>query len=178
MAVLWLVASTAVIVDGFSLLSLSPSLCPSHVFHTSQLPFHPCKAQRQQRISPAGTGSTLPLQLSTEPQQEQDNAVIDDDDDDVPIIFRGEDGDDMPDELWDDIEKGKPSEWTIMKDLLGINVFTYLLAAAIAFFLGMNTMLGPGWLGGAMGLQGTGTYTETSESLPDMVDLSDSRYQL
>jgi hypothetical protein len=100
------------------------------------------------------------------------------DDDDVPIIFRGEEGDDMPAELWQDIESGKPSEWTIMKDLLGINIFTYILAAAIAFFLGMNALLGPGWLGGAIGLPGTGTFSEMSDSLPDILDLSESKYQL
>lgn len=62
--------------------------------------------------------------------------------------------------------------------LLGINIFTYILAAAIAFFLGMNTLLGQGWLGNSLGVPGTGTYTERSNQLPDVVDLRDSQYSL
>lgn len=62
--------------------------------------------------------------------------------------------------------------------LLGINVFTYILAAAIAFFLSMNIILGPGWLGSSIGIKGTGTFTETSESLPELVDLSKPEYLL
>ena len=56
--------------------------------------------------------------------------------------------------------------------LLGINVFTYVLAGLIAFFLSMNLILGPGWLGQSMGLEGTGTFTQISDSLPATVDLS------
>ena len=62
--------------------------------------------------------------------------------------------------------------------LLGINVFTYILAALIAFFLSMNFILGPGWLGQQIGLEGTGTFTEISESLPDSVDLSKDEFLL
>jgi len=76
------------------------------------------------------------------------------------------------DQLWYDIQQGAPSEWDIMKQLLGINLFTYLLAGLIALFLSLNTILGPGWLGQQMGLGGTGTFTEISQSLPDRVDLS------
>jgi hypothetical protein len=61
---------------------------------------------------------------------------------------------------------------------LGINVFTYILAVAIAFFLSMNAFLGPGWLGNSIGIQGTGTFTERSEALPNIVDLSDEKFQL
>jgi hypothetical protein len=62
--------------------------------------------------------------------------------------------------------------------LLGINVFTYILAAAIAFFLSLNYVLGPGWLGSAIGMQGTGTFSEVSDSLPDTIDLSDPSFRL
>jgi hypothetical protein len=56
--------------------------------------------------------------------------------------------------------------------LLGINVFTYILATAIVFFLSMNLVFGPGWLGSAIGVKGTGSFSEVSTSLPDTVDLS------
>jgi len=36
----------------------------------------------------------------------------------------------------------------------------------------MNLILGPGWLGQIMGLEGTGTFTQMSDSLPDTIDLS------
>jgi hypothetical protein len=62
--------------------------------------------------------------------------------------------------------------------LLGINIFTYLIATAIVFFLSMNFVLGPGWLGNTIGLQGTGTYSEISDSLPDTIDLSNNDYLL
>lgn len=68
--------------------------------------------------------------------------------------------------------EGAPDEIAIMKELLGINVFTYVLAGLIAFFLSMNIILGPGWLGQSMGLEGTGTFTQISDSLPATVDLS------
>ena len=67
---------------------------------------------------------------------------------------------------------------TVGTKLLGINIFTYILAAAIAFFFGMNTILGPGWLGSTLGVEGTGTFTETSQSLPGKIDLGDSQYLL
>jgi hypothetical protein len=57
---------------------------------------------------------------------------------------------------------------------LGINVFTYILAGLIAFFLSLNLLLGPGWLGQSIGLEGTGTFTQISDSLPGTVDLSAS----
>ena len=58
--------------------------------------------------------------------------------------------------------------------LLGINVFTYVLAGLIVFFFSLNIILGPGWLGQSMGLEGTGTFTQISDSLPATVDLSAS----
>jgi hypothetical protein len=62
--------------------------------------------------------------------------------------------------------------------LLGVNAFTYVLAAAIAFFFAMNTVLGPGWLGSSIGIQGTGTFTEVSDDLPASVDLSSPEFLL
>jgi hypothetical protein len=69
---------------------------------------------------------------------------------------------------------------TIVNDgqLLGINIFTYILAAAIVFFMSMNFILGPGWLGNSMGIQGTGTFEESSKSLPEVIDLSNPKYLL
>jgi hypothetical protein len=57
-------------------------------------------------------------------------------------------------------------------------VFTYILAAAIAFFFSMNLILGPGWLGNSIGLDGTGSFQKVSESLPEIIDLSNSDYLL
>jgi hypothetical protein len=62
--------------------------------------------------------------------------------------------------------------------VLGISVFTYVLAAAILFFLLMNAVLGPGWLGSSIGIQGTGEFTETSPELPDVLDLGSSKEYL
>ena len=50
------------------------------------------------------------------------------------------------------------------------------MASAIAFFLGMNVLLGPGWLGSTIGIPGTGTFNEQSASIPNTVDLSESEY--
>lgn len=66
----------------------------------------------------------------------------------------------------------------LSRQLLGINIFTYILAAAIAFFLSMNLVFGQGWLGSAIGIQGTGTFTERSETLPNVVDLSDDQFSI
>jgi hypothetical protein len=62
--------------------------------------------------------------------------------------------------------------------LLGISAITYVLAAAIVISLGLNFFLGPGWLGQALGLSGTGSFTETSGSIPESLDLSDPAYLL
>ena len=59
-----------------------------------------------------------------------------------------------------------------MMQLLGINIFTYILGAACIFFLSMNAILGPGWLGQVAGIQGTGSFTDVSDSLPGNVDLN------
>ena len=62
--------------------------------------------------------------------------------------------------------------------LLGINIFTYLLGALIVVLLSLNFFLGPGWLGQAMGIQGVGSFDEVSKSLPDTVDLSRPEFRL
>jgi len=53
-----------------------------------------------------------------------------------------------------------------------------MIAGLIIFFLSMNFFLGPGWLGGVIGVPGTGSLNEVSDSLPDMVDLSGPEYRL
>ena len=62
--------------------------------------------------------------------------------------------------------------------LLGINIFTFILAALILFFLSMNTILGPGWLGSTLGIQGTGNFEEVSPSLPGALDLNKPEFKL
>lgn len=89
-----------------------------------------------------------------------------------------DDEEEISEETWRMIEEGQPSEWEIMKDILGINLFTYILAGLIAFFFSCNMLLGPGWLGQKVGLPGTGTFTEISKSLPDSVDLSKDEFLL
>mmetsp|Transcript_1548 Transcript_1548/g.3954 ORF Transcript_1548/g.3954 Transcript_1548/m.3954 type:complete len:186 (-) Transcript_1548:1638-2195(-) len=92
-------------------------------------------------------------------------------------IIRGS-ASDISEETWGNIEGGAPSRWMVMKDLLGINIFTYILAAFIIFFLSMNAAFGPGWLGQSLGWEDVGTFTRTSDSLPLDVDVSRPDYLL
>jgi hypothetical protein len=69
-------------------------------------------------------------------------------------------------------------QFDLFQQLLGINIFTYVLAAAIVFFLIMNMILGPGWLGNTFGIEDTGTFAQTADSLPDAIDLSNPDYLL
>ena len=62
--------------------------------------------------------------------------------------------------------------------LLGVNIFTYILAALIAFFLSMNAIFGVGWLGQSLGWENVGTFTEVSDKLPLDVDVSGTDYLL
>jgi hypothetical protein len=62
--------------------------------------------------------------------------------------------------------------------MFGINGFTYILGALIVFFFSMNFFLGPGWLGGVVGLQGTGSINGVSDSFPGTVDLSSPEFLL
>eukprot|EP00978_Attheya_sp_CCMP212_P040117 scaffold215595_cov68-Attheya_sp.AAC.2 len=100
------------------------------------------------------------------------------DDEEQQLIVRGSDNDNLSDDKWDEIQAGAPPESMVMKELLGVNVFTYVLGALIAIFLGANAILGPGWLGQSIGLEGTGTFTQVSPSLPDTLDLSSPEYLL
>mmetsp|Transcript_28107 Transcript_28107/g.40240 ORF Transcript_28107/g.40240 Transcript_28107/m.40240 type:complete len:191 (+) Transcript_28107:117-689(+) len=85
-----------------------------------------------------------------------------------PFEFEEEE---MSDEIFELVEANAPPITQIMKDLLGINIFTYILASLIAIFLALNVILGPGWLGQLLGIEGTGTYTEISDSFPSIVNL-------
>eukprot|EP01082_Thalassiosira_pseudonana_P004664 g4006.t1 g4006 contig15:130509-131288(+) len=96
-------------------------------------------------------------------------------------IIRGtgeENGNEIPDDTWGDIEGSAPSRFEVVKNLLGINIFTYILAAFIIFFLSMNVFFGPGWLGQGLGWENVGTFTEVSDSLPLSVDVSGPEYLL
>jgi len=62
--------------------------------------------------------------------------------------------------------------------LLGINIFTFILAALIVFFLSLNYILGPGWLGSTIGIPGTGAFQEVSPSIPGTIDLNKPEYRL
>mmetsp|Transcript_15019 Transcript_15019/g.19025 ORF Transcript_15019/g.19025 Transcript_15019/m.19025 type:complete len:203 (-) Transcript_15019:106-714(-) len=84
------------------------------------------------------------------------------------------DSEGLSDGMLSQLQEGQPSEFAIMKELLGINIFTYILAGLITIFLSLNFLLGPGWLGQLIGLEGTGTFTQMSDSLPDTIDLSSS----
>lgn len=66
----------------------------------------------------------------------------------------------------------------ICEQLLGVNIFTYILAFLILTFGSLNIILGPGWLGGTLGIQGTGNIQQVSPSLPDTMDLSKDEYLL
>ena len=57
-------------------------------------------------------------------------------------------------------------------------MFTYILAGLIVLFLSLNVVFGPGWLGQMIGMDGTGTFTEVSDSFPATVDLSNPDYRL
>lgn len=78
----------------------------------------------------------------------------------------------------EEIELGQPPEWMVMQQLLGINIFTVILAGSIVFLLGMNFVLGPGWLGSKIGIPGTGFIQEVSPSLPGSIDLNKPEYRL
>ncbi|OEU15423.1 hypothetical protein FRACYDRAFT_240110 [Fragilariopsis cylindrus CCMP1102] len=84
----------------------------------------------------------------------------------------------MDDTMLEEVKEGQPSEFNIMKELLGISIFTYILAGLIVFFLGMNYILGPGWLGSTVGIPGTGSFDEVSPSIPGMIDLNKPEFRL
>ena len=69
-------------------------------------------------------------------------------------------------------EGGRPPLGIVLAQILGINTFTYILAALIVLFLSLNSMLGPGWLGQKLGIEGTGEYTEYGNTIPKPVNLN------
>jgi len=96
-------------------------------------------------------------------------------------IVRGtglENAGELSDETWEELETGGPSRWVVLKNLLGVNIFTYILAMLIFFFISMNAAFGPGWLGQSMGWENVGEFTKISDSLPLNVDVSRSDYLL
>ena len=76
------------------------------------------------------------------------------------------------------ISSSHPSQFNPLQKLMGINIFTYLLAIFITFFLSMNAIYGPGWLGQSMGLGDVGTFTRVSDSLPIDLDVSGEEFLL
>lgn len=109
------------------------------------------------------TSSLLLLSMSENSDSESDKADVVSNPMDISMVS---------DELWDEMEEIKPSELSILKELLGINIFTFILAGLIIIMLSLNAILGPGWLGQQIfGLENTGTFTETSNSLPAVIDL-------
>jgi len=96
-------------------------------------------------------------------------------------IIRGtglENADEISEQTWEEIEQSAPSKLMVVKNLLGVNIFTYILAALIVFFLSMNAVFGVGWLGQSLGWEDVGTFTKVSEALPLDVDVSGSDYLL
>mmetsp|Transcript_8060 Transcript_8060/g.10329 ORF Transcript_8060/g.10329 Transcript_8060/m.10329 type:complete len:167 (-) Transcript_8060:750-1250(-) len=79
---------------------------------------------------------------------------------------------DWSEEEFDEIDENAPPISLMLSQMLGINVFTYILAGLIAIFMSLNALLGPGWLGQKMGIPGTGEYTEYSRSLPQSINLN------
>ena len=68
--------------------------------------------------------------------------------------------------------------YTYYIKLLGINIFTYILGSLIILFLLLNFILGPGWLGQMIGMEGTGSFTDISDTFPSEIDLSNPNYKL
>merc|ERR1711982_254456 len=90
------------------------------------------------------------------------------------VVEEEEEEEVISDELFEMLEENAPPVTMILKELLGINIFTYILAGLIAIMLTLNGLFGPGWLGQKLGMPGTGTFTEVSKSLPETYDLNQS----
>ncbi|VEU33416.1 unnamed protein product [Pseudo-nitzschia multistriata] len=88
--------------------------------------------------------------------------------------------DELDDEKFNEVVSEQPIEfeWRVLQQMLGINIFTVILAALIVFFLSMNIILGPGWLGSTIGIPGTGNIQEVSPTLPGSLDLNRPEYRL
>jgi len=65
-----------------------------------------------------------------------------------------------------------------MLQLLGINGLTYVLALFIVLLSGTNALLGPGWLGNAIGIPGTGQFVQNSDSVPEAIDLGSADFRI
>lgn len=134
----------------------------------------PCVSQPARRST--SYARDLPFASLSAGTSSDDTDAADDDGGDEQgfTIIRGdgEGGDQISQTLWEELEANAPPKIDGFKQILGINIFTYVLAALIVFFVGMNVFLGPGWLGQNMGLVGTGSFTEVSENLPMSIDLS------
>jgi hypothetical protein len=100
--------------------------------------------------------------------------------DGVPSVDELEEGtaDVTEEELLEMVAANQPNQFTVVKELLGLNVFTLILALLIAFFMGANFFLGPGWLGQKLGIEGTGTFQDVSDAIPGVIDLSQPDYLL
>eukprot|EP00546_Thalassionema_frauenfeldii_P009667 CAMPEP_0178914316 /NCGR_PEP_ID=MMETSP0786-20121207/11357_1 /TAXON_ID=186022 /ORGANISM="Thalassionema frauenfeldii, Strain CCMP 1798" /LENGTH=130 /DNA_ID=CAMNT_0020587209 /DNA_START=242 /DNA_END=634 /DNA_ORIENTATION=- len=112
------------------------------------------------------------LEEEEERQQQQEE----EEGDEVFLVDTGREAEMLSDNLWEEIDESQPSKWVVLKQILGIGGFTYVLAFLIVVMLSLNFVLGPGWLGQAVGLPGTGTFTEVSDSLPQTIDLSADEY--
>lgn len=100
--------------------------------------------------------------------------------DEKPILqtITDEDEGASKEELLKVVEANEPEQWMVMKEVLGLNIFTLILAILIAFFMGTNAILGPGWLGSRIGIEATGSFNEISGSMPDIIDLGQPDYLL
>jgi hypothetical protein len=105
--------------------------------------------------------------------KDEDSAMLDE----FPVDDL-EDGTTTEEELLEMIATNQPSQFAVMKELLGLNVFTLILAILIVLFMGANFLLGPGWLGNRLGIEGTGTFQEISDAIPGIIDLSQPDYRL
>jgi hypothetical protein len=113
-------------------------------------------------------GAMLLLRSKDEDSRMLDEFAVDDLEDETPT----------EEELLEMIATNQPSQFDVMKELLGLNIFTLILAILIALFMGANFLLGPGWLGNKLGIEGTGTFQEISDAIPGIIDLSKADYLL
>lgn len=77
------------------------------------------------------------------------------DDFDTSQLGNGADGDlaregFVPEDVLREVDENRPSTFRVMSDVMGVNLFTYVLAALIVLFSGANFLLGDGWLSTAM----------------------------
>jgi len=56
----------------------------------------------------------------------------------------------ITEELLREVEENRPSNFRVISDVMGFNLFTYVLAALIVVSAGANVVLGNGWLSDAL----------------------------